>query len=101
MLRSEVGLRPYLNVELGVMRFKHDQFKAVVYREASGYETYQVAADDFSSGETTFTIGMQFVPNSNSFWAISSELSWYLPFKEHTLLPLPRISIGMKMDLLL
>lgn len=101
LLRSAVGLRPYLNFGLGVMRYKYDQFNAVIYRESSGYVTYQVAADDFTSGNVSFTIGTQFVPKSSSSWAISSELSWYIPFREHEFLPLPRLSIGMQIDLLM
>ncbi len=101
LLRSAVGLRPYLNLELGVMRYKYDQINCVVRLVTSEYETYQVAADDFRSGEATFTFGMQFVPKSNSHWAISSEFSWYAPSKKHAFLPLPRVSIAMRIDLLL
>lgn len=100
-LRSAVGLRPYLNLGLGVMRYKYDQFDCVVKLVSSEYETFEVAAGDFSTGEAKITFGTQFVPNSNSRWAITSELSWYKPFKEHTFLPLPRSSFSLRIDLLM
>ncbi|GEM_PF-2180114 len=101
MLRNAVGLRPYLNLGLSVIRYKYDQFNCFVKPVSGEYETYQVAAGDFRSGEAKFTFGTQFVPESNSRWGISSELSWYVPFKEHMFLPMSRISIDVRIDLLM
>jgi len=107
MFRSAVGLRPYLSLGLGVMRYKYDQIECVVLLEPSDPslapipEIYHVDAETFTSSETVITYGVQFVPRPDSRWAVTSEISWYRPFKEHAYLPLPRLAIGLRIDLLM
>ncbi len=107
LLRSAVGLRPYLSFGLGVMRYKYDRIKCIVFLEPSDPslapipEVYQVDAKTFTSGETIVTYGLQFVPRHNSRWAVTSEISWYRPFKKHAFLPLPRLAIGLRIGLLM
>jgi hypothetical protein len=101
MLRSAVGLRPYLSLGLGVMRYKYDQIECVVLQPPSESVTYQVDAGTFSNGEVTITYGTQFVPNHDSRWGITSEMSWHTQFKTHAFLPPPRLSMAMRIDLLM
>ncbi len=101
LLRSEVGLRPYLSLGLGVMRYKYDQIECVILLPPSETETYQVAAGDFSTGDASFTFGAQYVPNGDSRWAVTSEFAWYRSYGTHAFLPAPRLSFGMRIDLLM
>ncbi len=106
LFRSEVGMRPYMSLALGGMRYKYDQFNCIVqrYQAPNGApvpEEFLVSAGTFSTGEATVTLGLQYVPRHNSWWAISSEISLSRPFDKHEFLPMPWLAIGLQIDVLM